>query len=402
MHGQHKSVIEIILTILSTLVVIAALTYWMVRVRDKHTMINRVVATLGLCIGFYFVIRPAFVIGGYAAIGGLFILVAWGWAMAIIWVPAVTGSLGGLFGSLYDGGNEEVEAKPFYSIFNSKRQQGKYFEALTEIRGQLEKFPNDFQGIMLLAELQAENLDDLPGAEITVDKLSKQPGQAPLNVAYALNRVADWHLGLTRDRDAAQRALEKIIQLFPDTDLSQRAAQRIAHLADAEMLLAPHDRRRIAVKKGPENLGLIREQGKLKVPETDYAAEAQGYAEHLARHPQDNDAREKLAVLYAKHYHRIDLAADQLEQMIAQPTHSPKQIVHWLNLLADLQVHEGAAFLEIQSTLQRIVDAYPNLPAADNAQRRIALLAKELKSREEGPRSVHLGTYEQNIGLKRP
>ena len=77
---------------------------------------------------------------------------------------------------------------------------------------------------MFLAELQAENLDDLPGAEITVDKFSKQPGQSPKNVAYAINRVADWHLSLTRDRDAAQRSLEKIIALFPETEMAQRAA----------------------------------------------------------------------------------------------------------------------------------------------------------------------------------
>jgi tetratricopeptide (TPR) repeat protein len=373
----------------------------MVRVRDKQTMINRVCATAGLCLGFYFVIRPLFVVGGHAAIAGLFFLVAWGWCMAIIWVPAIAGSLGGLFGSLYDGGNEEAEAKPFYSIFNSKRQQGKYFEALIEIRKQLEQFPTDFQGTMLLAELQAENLDDLPGAEITIDKLSKQPGQAPLNVAYALNRVADWHLSLTRDRDAAQHALEKIILLYPDTDLSQRAAQRIAHLADAEMLLAPHDRRKIAVKKGPENLGLIREQGQLKVPEPDYAAEAERYVAHLAQHPQDNDARERLACLYAKHYHRLDLATDQLEQMIAQPTNSPKQIIHWLNLQADLQIHEGASFEEVHTTLRRIIDNYPGVSAAETAQRRLDLLSKELKSRET-TRGVQLGTYEQNIGLKRP
>ena len=401
MHGNHKSALEIILTILSTIVVVVGLTYWMVRIRDRQTMINRLVATLGLGLGFYYVIRPLFVVGGHAAIAGLFFLVAWGWAMAIIWVPAVTGALGGFFGSFYDGGTDEAEAKPFYSIFNSKRQQGKYFEALTEIRAQLEKFPTDFTGLMLLAELQAENLDDLPGAEITVDKLSKQPEQTPSNIAYGLNRVADWHLSLTRDRDAAQRALEKIIERFPDTDMAQRAAQRIAHLADADMLLAPHDRRKIAVRKGPENLGLIRDQGKLKVPEPDYAAEAQAYVDHLCQHPQDNDAREKLALLYAKHYHRLDLAVDQLEQMIAQPTNSSRQIIHWLNLAADLQVQEGADFEQVRATLQRVVDLYPGSPAAHTAQRRLDVLRLELKPRGTN-RAVQLGTYEQNIGLKQP
>jgi len=182
--------------------------------------------------------------------------------------------------------------------------------------------------------------------------------------------------------------------------MSQRASQRIAHLADTDLLLAGHDRRRIVMKKGPENLGLIREEGTLKVRETDYEAEAQGYVGHLEAHPQDNDAREKLAVIYAKHYHRLDLAVEQLEQMIAQPTHAARQITHWLNLIADLQVHEAADFESVRGTLQRIIDGYPNQPAAENAQRRLDMLARELKSKEAG-KPVQLGTYEQNIGLKR-
>ena len=353
-----------------------------------------------LSLALFFIIAPLFRTGGYAQIAGVMFTLAFAWCMAIIWVPAITGAVGGLFGSLYDGGTAEAEAKPFYSIFNTKRSQGKYFEALAEIRRQLEKFPDDFQGIMLLAELQAENLDDLPGAEITIDRFCQRPGHTSMNIAYALNRLADWHLSLTKDREAAQRILERIIQSFPDTEFSQRAAQRLAHLADTDMLLAPHDRRKIAVKKGPENLGLIREQGKLKVPEPDHAAEAQGYVEHLQVHPLDNHVREKLAVLYAKHYHRLDLAVEQLEQMISQPVHTPKQIVHWLNLLADLQVHEAADFDQVRGTLQRIIDQYPNLPAAENARRRLDILAHELKSKETG-KSVQLGTYEQNIGLKR-
>jgi outer membrane protein assembly factor BamD (BamD/ComL family) len=370
------------------------------RVRDKKTLAARLVMTALLSLAMVFLVQPALQRGGVSLIAGIFFTVAWGWCMAFLWVPAITGTIGGLFSGLYDGGSAEAEAKPFYSIFNSKRSQGKYFEALAEIRRQLEKFPTDFQGTMFLAELQAENLNDLPGAEITIERFCRQPGHTPMNIAYALNLLADWHLNLTKDRDAAQRGLEKISELLPNTEMSQRAAQRIAHLADTEMLLSSHDRRRIAVKKGAENLGLIREQGKLKVPEPDHEAEAQGYVEHLHAHPRDNDAREKLAVLYAKHYHRLDLAVEQLEQMLGEPTHTPRQLVHWLNLMADLQVHEAADFEQVRATLQRIIDGYPNLPAAQNAQRRLDMLRRELKAKESR-KNVQLGTYEQNIGLKR-
>jgi TolA-binding protein len=329
----------------------------------------------------------------YGALGGL--------VMAIIWVPVMTGYVGRLFGSLLDGGNQEIEAKPFFSVFQSMRQRGKYFEALAEIRKQLDKFPTNFEAQMFLAELQAENLNDLPGAAITVQRICNQQEHPPLKIAFALNRLADWHLGLTKDREAAQQTLEKIQELYPGTELALNAAQKIARLANADMLLASHDRQLLEVKKGVRNLGLQRgENGRLKAPEIDQEKVAAEYVAHLEQHPLDTHAREKLAVLYATHYHRLDLAADQLEQLIQQPNHISKQVVHWLNVLADLQVQEGAAEEAVRATLQRIVDGYPDIAAADSARRRMDHLKLELR-RQTTKAGVQLGVYEQNIGLKR-
>jgi tetratricopeptide (TPR) repeat protein len=327
----------------------------------------------------------------YALLGGLF--------LALIWVPAITDYVARKIGSLYDGGDVEIEAKPFYSIFLAKRTKGKYFEALTEVRRQLDKFPNDFEGQILLAELQAEKLNDLPGAEVTIQRLCQQPGHAPLNIAFALNKVADWHLSLAKDRDAARKSLEKIIELLPDTEMSLQASQRIARLADTETLLSPHQRQKVVVKKGVENLGLMWAQDHLKPSETDPARVAADYVKHLQLHPLDTHAREKLAVIYANHYHRLDLALDQLEQLVQQPNQPPKNVVHWLNLIADMQVQENAELELVRATLQRIVDLYPDLAAATTARRRIETLRFELKSKEKN-KQVQLGVYEQNIGLK--
>jgi hypothetical protein len=328
----------------------------------------------------------------YALIGGLF--------LALIWVPVVTDYVARRIGSLYDGGDTEIEAKPYYSIFLAKRTKGKYFEALAEVRRQLDKFPNDFEGQTLLAELQAENLNDLPGAEVTIHRLCQQPGHAPANIAYALNKVADWHLSLAKDRDSARKSLEKIIELLPDTEMSLKASQRIARLADTETLLAPHQRQKMVMKKGVENLGLLRAQDQLKPAETDPGLVAAEYVKHLELHPLDTHAREKLAVIYTSHYHRLDLALDQLEQLVHQPNQPPKNVVHWLNLIADLQVQENADLELVRGTLQRIVDLYPDLAAATTAQRRIETLRLELKSKQKN-KQVQLGVYEQNIGLKR-
>ena len=382
-------------------VIVLALILWLKRIHDPKALAGRLAITAVLFAIMYFMAFPGMAAGGYAAVGGLLFTLAIGWLLAIVWASAISGSVGRLFGNLYDGGDLEVVPKPFFSVFQGQRRKGKYFAALAEIRRQLDKFPKDFEGQMLLAELQAENLNDLPGAAITIHRLCGQPEHAPANLASALNRLADWHLDLTKDREAAQQALEKIMELFPDTELASRAAQRIGHLAATEMLLAPHDRERLAVKKGVQNLGLRRgTDGRLKAPEVDQEKVAADYVAHLEQHPLDTHARENLAVIYAQHYHRLDLARDQLEQLIQQPNHAAKQVAHWLNRLADLEVQEGAELSQVQATVQRIIDLYPDAAAAAGAQRRLDRLKLELKAKEKG-RDVPLGIYEQNLGLKR-
>jgi hypothetical protein len=94
------------------------------------------------------------------------------------------------------------------------------------------------------------------------------------------------------------------------------------------------------------------------------------------------------------------LAADQLEQLIQQPNQPAKNIVRWLNLLADLQIRGGLDYESIRATLQRIIDRAPNLAAAQNARQRIELLKLELKGKQKNE-SVKMGTYEQNLGLKK-
>ena len=96
---------------------------------------------------------------------------------------------------------------------------------------------------MLLAQIQAEDLKDLQAAELTIERLCAQPGHAPQNIVAALYAMADWHLQIGQDREAAERDLQKVIELFPESEFALGAAHRIAHLGSAEMLLAPEDRR---------------------------------------------------------------------------------------------------------------------------------------------------------------
>jgi hypothetical protein len=53
----------------------------------------------------------------------------------------------------------------------------------------------------------------------------------------------------------------------------------------------------------------------------------------------------------------------------------------------------------VRTTLEKIVERFPDLPVADLAQRRLARLENEFNGLKPSA-SVKLGTYEQNIGLK--
>ena len=194
--------------------------------------------------------------------GGAFIGVplaaACGIVLAVIWRHNIADLVAKPFSSLYDGGSEEPVPHPAYSIAQSKQKKGQYLEAMAEIRKQLERFPTDVEGQMLLAQIQAEDLKDLPAAELTIERFCAQPGHAPQNIVFALYSLADWHLKITQDREAARRHLEKIIELFPDSEFALGAAHRIAHLGSPEMLLAPHEQKKFTVPEGVRNIGLLR------------------------------------------------------------------------------------------------------------------------------------------------
>ncbi len=252
---------------------------------------------------------------------------------------------------------------------------------------------------MLIAQIQAENLKDMPEAELTIEQFCAQPGHAPPNIVFALYSLADWHLQISRDREAARRDLERVIELFPDSEFALGAAHRIAHLSTAEMLLSPQERRKFQVIEGVRNLGLLRGRDQPKPVEQTPEQTAAELVKHLEQYPLDHEAREKLAVIYADHYQRLDMATNELEQMIGQPKQPGRLVVHWLNLLANLQIRGGGAFEAVQQTLQRIVDRDPNAAPAEIARKRLALLKLEMRSKEMS-QAVKLGSYEQKIGLK--
>jgi tetratricopeptide (TPR) repeat protein len=332
---------------------------------------------------------------------GPFLIVFMAVILSVMWTPHISELLFKPLTDLIDGGSEPPEPKPCYSITRARRMRREFLEAVVAVREQLALFPNDMEGVMLLAAIQAEDLKDLPTAEMTLNLFCDRPDAPPKQVAAAMDQLADWHIRLAQDVDSARTAFEKIVARFPDTELALQAAQRIAHLGGTEkQLLASHDHQPMAVPEGIKNIGLLESSKHLCPAETDPTQLTAIYVKHLEQHPLDTEVREKLAIIYAEHYQRLDLATLELEQLIEQPEQPAKRVAHWLNLLADLQIRLGADYETVRPTLEKIAERFPDLPVAEMARTRLDRLKLELKGQKETP-GVKLGVYEQNIGLKR-
>jgi len=337
---------------------------------------------------------------GYAgAFIGPIVAAIFGILLGILWAPHLGALVARPFTSLYDDGDAEVELRPLYSIARARQKRGLYQAAITEVQKQLERFPTDYEGWMLLAEIHGDNLKDNSEAQRCVSEILSHQGHGPRNLVFALNRSADWHLNLAGDRDAARNSLEEIQRRFPGSEFAHTAAQRIAHLTSDQMLADQRERPTIHLVHYDEHIGL---QGKVadpRPPAEEPSAAAARLVNHLQTYPEDADAREQLATLYADHYARIDLAADQIEQLILLPGVAQKEVVRWLNMLVDFHVRVDQDRAAARAVLQRIMDTFPKTAAASLAESRLGYLEGEFR-RNNKSQVVKLGSYEDNMGLK--
>jgi tetratricopeptide (TPR) repeat protein len=392
-----------ILVLVTAVVMLGAFFWWIVRrSREPADLVMRLVIMAGiLAFGYYYINKLAGDGSAAGQIAGVLIGLVIGLALAFVWVPAFVNKVSDWIGSLYTGGLEPPTPVPFYSSAVAKRKQGKFREAIYDIQEQLERFPDDVTGHVMLAEIQAEDLHDLSAAQISINRFCDGPQRTPAHIAYALNALADWHLKMARDTDAAREALERVRALLPDTDQAMMAAQRVAHLASPETLLAEQEHKPIHLHRGAMNVGLMANSSTLRQVAEDPAETAARLVRQLEAHPLDCEAREKLAVIYAEHFGRLDLATEQLEQLITAPHQPPKEIARWLNLLADFQINDGSDYDTARQTLQRIVDQFPGVAAERLAQQRIEYLRLELKGKEKS-QPVQMGSYEKDLGLRKP
>lgn len=350
---------------------------------DRPGFLVRLVLTTANLLFLGLVVGPLVVRFDYvAAFAGIPLAAVSGIVMALIWTPRITDQIGRRVGALYDGGDVPPDLEPFLSVAEAKRKVGKYAEAVAEITQQLEVFPEHFRAHLLLAEIQAENLHDLQAAAATLGRFVEQPGHAPKNLAFALTRLADWHLKLGRDPVAAREAFERIVALLPDSPEAHLAQQRIARLTTVETMAALDGRAPLKMPPPTGYVGLRPDlAGPAPAPE-DPMVKAQELVDQLERFPWDNVAREELAQVYALGFHRVDLAAEQIEQLLAQSNVPEAHVTRWLNLLADLHGREGGDLAAARVALERLIARAPNSPDAEVAVRRLKTLVLETRGRK--------------------
>lgn len=342
---------------------------WRARLRLSQWCIT------GMVVGLYCLDR-VFESLGYRP-RGIITFVGYVWVLALVWVPSLfaareffADAMARFLTSFYDGGGREIEPRPIYSRAKALVFRSQIPEAVAEIRQQLEKFPGDYEGQLFLAELQAGHLNDLPAAQITIGRLVEQPGHAPAQIAAALTTLAEWHLKYSQDPVAARAELEQIPERFPGTRFAQIAAQRLAALPSVAQVLEAHDRRKVKVEDRATPYAMGRPQVKMPVADTPEEAE-QKLLQRLEQYPRDNVTREQLVILYADQFERLDWATRQLEILIAAPNQQPRDVVGWLERIADLQQRFGAEKADVRRTLQRIIDLFPKSSGAERAQNRI-------------------------------
>jgi tetratricopeptide (TPR) repeat protein len=269
---------------------------------------------------------------------------------------------------------------PMYARAIARMKFGKYPEAEREIIRELEKCEDDFDGWMMLAELYANQFNDLPEAEQSILEICEQPRTRPSQLSIALHKLADWHLQRAGDPAAARRDLQMICTRLPGTHLARMAQLRINQLP-----ASPEELRRQQIST-PIPLPALSETIDKAPAHPDSAkqrheaAEAANACVELLKHDPDNvPARERLARLFAEHLDKPELAIEQVNLLLDMPDQPDGRRAEWLSLTAAWCIRYLHDSDTGRKTLERLIREFPQSVQAFAARRRLQLLDAESK-----------------------
>ena len=374
---------------------------------------NNPVKVVGLwCLSFVVVVGIAYSAvaaqEGIALIFVLFVAVPVAVLLGVAWTPTIANMLVSPLTTALSGDDTAAYEGPAYGQALAKRKRGQYEDAVEAVEIQLEQYPGDFDGLMLKASIQAENLNDLPAAVATIQETLEDPDKVRFNLPVALNKMADWQLTIAGDTSAAKRTLEQIREALPGSQAAQFASQRLASLdASEESEAAAEDFNESYRHLVEESAAKDDFTGPLEIPravEVDSLqadeAKLQTCLRRVALHPDSISNREELAALYLGHMKQPALAIQQYEDLLTLPGTTIHQKTAWLNKVADIQIKSGETYESIRETLQLIISLNPKAAPAALAEQRIAYLRVEMRGVNKITKKLQLGSYDEDVGLK--
>jgi hypothetical protein len=338
----------------------------------------------------------------------IFLLLPGSVIMALWWTPEISEWMASPITNALTGDSRISYNKPEYGIANARRNRGQYVEAVEAVDEELAKHPGNFEGLMLKASIQAENLGDLEAATETLQEAIEGEEQLSYRLPVALNKMADWQLAVAGDPDAARRTLRQIQEALPESQAAQFAAQRLASLDSSEETeAAVVDFNESYQKLVEESAGKDDFTSPLELPKAIETNQQQAadkslanYLRRVALHPDSVGNREELAALYLDHANQPAKAAEQYDHLLALPGTTIHQKTAWLNKIADIQVKSGESYKTVRATLERVIALDPKAAPAARAQQRISYLNIELRGANRKTTKLQLGSYEEDIGLK--
>ena len=328
--------------------------------------------------------------------------------LGLAWTPTIANTLVSPLTTALSGDDTAAYEGPAYGQALAKRKRGQYEDAVQAVEVQLEQYPGDFDGLMLKASIQAEDLDDLPAAVATIQETLEDPDKVRFNLPVALNKMADWQLTIAGDVSAAKRTLEQIREALPGSQAAQFASQRLASLdLSEESEAAAGDFNESYRHLVEESAAKDDFTGPLEIPRavevdplhTD-EAKLQTCLRRVALHPDSINNREELAALYLGHMKQPALAIQQYEHLLTLPGTTIHQKTAWLNKVADIQIKSGETHESIRATLQLIISLNPKAAPAALAEQRIAYLRVEMRGVNKKSKKLQLGSYDEDVGLK--
>jgi len=261
---------------------------------------------------------------------------------------------------------------PSYSQAIARIKFGKYAEAEQEVIEELERCESDFNGWMLLAELYALHFNEFEQAEQAIIGLCEQPGMTASEVSVALHRLADWHLDLRSDPEAARRCMDAISKRYAGTHLDKMAQLRKNRIPETADELA--EQRRTKTYHLPALHDELEAPGEVVADNLEETRQRADFlAQKLTRDPNNAAAREDFARMLFK-LDKSGPAQEQLDLLLDMEGQPANRRAEWLALKAAWLRRQNPGDPRVRELLERLVREFPETPQELAALRQIHLM----------------------------